>query len=176
MEDYNVNKNFLDKLPNIALIPNHGKMGMLPAYPVCAKREIFCGPYLENKESKERKYIKTNGRFFDINDVILQLDKEDGKFDLVFAPLEVTTACFPKNLSKLECPKIGFIFDTHHLNYSISSIIEYLNREKFTHLLMYAQPAHLHFFYETGITHSAVFPPILQEFNKVWRYYWCWKQ
>ena len=159
------NRNYLEKLPNITLIPNHGKMGSLPSHPLCGKREIFCGPNLQDKDSAERKYIRTSGYFFDIDDVFSQLNEFDKKIDLVFAPLEVKTTCFPKNLSKLHCPKIAFVFDTHHLLYPISTIINYIKHERFTHVFIYAQPAHLHFFYEAGFIHSAFYPRNIQKFE-----------
>ncbi len=159
------NRNYLEKLPNITLIPNHGKMGSLPSYPLCGKREIFCGPNLQDKDSAERKHIRTSGYFFDIDEVLSQLNEFDKRIDLVFAPLEVRTTCFPKNLSKLHCPKIAFVFDTHHLLYPISTIINYIKHERFTHVFIYAQPAHLHFFYEAGFIHSAFYPRNIQKFE-----------
>ena len=90
------NSNYLEKLPNITLIPNHGKMGSLPFHPLSGKREIFCDPNLQNKESIQRKYIRTSGHFFDIDKVLLQLDENDQKIDLVFAPLEVNVLVYQK--------------------------------------------------------------------------------
>ncbi|GAH62256.1 unnamed protein product, partial [marine sediment metagenome] len=75
--------------------------------------------------------------------------------------------CFPKNLSKLKCPKIAIVADTHHILHSISSIILYMKRENFKHMLTASQPAHLHFFYEAGIRHSAFEPPIALKFEIV---------
>lgn len=156
---------YFENLPEIGLVPNHGRMSDLPSYPLCAKREIFCGPNLENVESKERKYIPTKGRFFNINTILAQLNEKDQKIDVILAPLEASSTCFPSNLSKISCTKIGFIFDTHHLMNPLSTIINYVKREKFTDLFIYAQPAHLHFFYEAGITHTTAFRPHTQDFD-----------
>jgi hypothetical protein len=51
--------------------------------------------------------------------------------------------------------------------YPISSIIHYLKYEKFEYLFIVAQPAHLHFFYEAGITNSAFYPRISLNFEEV---------
>ncbi|MFW9973514.1 MAG: hypothetical protein ACFFDF_25250 [Candidatus Odinarchaeota archaeon] len=159
--DHSDKKAYFEKLPDIALIPYHIEIKSeksAPMYPLCGKREIFCGPNLHNIESKERKFIRTNGRFFDIDEVLSQLNENDKKIDIVFSILEANRTCFPKNLSKLKCPKIAMISDTHHLMYPISSIIRYLKSENFEYMFIYGQPAHLHFFYEAGITHAAIFP------------------
>ena len=163
MTNNTTEKESYENLPDVVLFPNHGKMGALPPHPYCGKREIFCGPYFQNAETKGRKFIHTKGRFFDIDDVLSQLDEKDKKIDLIFSSLESNVACFPKNLDKMDCPKLAFVFDTHHLMYPISRIIEYIKREKFTHLILYAQPAHLHYFYEAGFKTSVGFQPIVQK-------------
>lgn len=159
----------LEKLPDIVLISWHYTNENVPPYPFCGKREIFCGPKLRNDDFKERKFIQTNGRFFDIDEVFSKLNESDRKIDLVYVVLEVNSTCFPKNLSKLKCPKIASVGDTFHLKYPLSSIIQYLKREEFEHVFVIAQPAHMHFFYEAGITHSAFFPripPIFEQIDK----------
>lgn len=160
-------RNQFDKLPNVAIIPNHGILDQLPSYPLCAKREIFCGPNLENIDTAHRKYIRTKSYNFKIEEVLSVLDGEDCNVDLIFAPLEAGSTCFVKNLFKLKCPKVAFVFDTHHLLYPISTIINYLKREKFTHMFIYAQPAHLHFFYEAGIKNTAFYPHIIPKFETI---------
>jgi len=159
--------NQFDKLPNVAIIPNHGRLDQLPNYPLCAKREIFCGPNLESMDTTHRKYIHTKSYNFKIEEILALLDGEDCNVDLIFAPLEVGSTCFPRNLFKLKFPKVAFIFDTHHLLYPISTIINYLKREKFTHMFIYAQPAHLHFFYEAGIKNAAFYPHIIPKFTNI---------
>ena len=47
--DRNLKKGY-EKLPDVVLFPNHGRMETLPPHPYCGKREIFCGPYFQNKE------------------------------------------------------------------------------------------------------------------------------
>lgn len=42
-------KNFLR---NIVLIPVHKNIDAIPNYPLFGKREIFCGPKLQNKNWK----------------------------------------------------------------------------------------------------------------------------
>ena len=155
-----LHRNHLEKLPNIVLIPWHREITSKsePTYPLCGKREIFCGHKLQNKESAERKYIRTSGPFFDIGEVLTKLSEDDQKIDLIFSMLEVNNTCFPKNLSIIKCPKLAFLGDTHHSKYSISSLIKYVKREGFTHIFTNAQPAHLHFFYEAGFTNSAFYP------------------
>ena len=145
----------------------HNDSGIIPPYPVCGKREILCGPYLQNKDTKERKFIRTSGRIFDIDEVLSQLNENDRNIDLFISVLQISTTCFPKNLSKLNCPKIAIVADTHHLLYSISSIIHYMKCENFEHMLKASQPAHLHFFYEAGFKHSAFYPPVGEKFEKV---------
>ncbi|MFW9821463.1 MAG: glycosyltransferase [Candidatus Thorarchaeota archaeon] len=157
----------LKELPNIVLLPNHGKIDRLPPYPFVGKREIFCGPNLPNRDTRERKFINTKGRYFDIEDVISQLDDRDKDIELIYSALEAHVSCFPSNLSKINCPKIAFVFDTHHLLYPISTIIDYLKREKFTHMFIYAQPAHLHFFYEAGFKFSAYYPRTMMNFDTI---------
>jgi len=152
-------KNYFEKLPNIALIAWHLDNEITHPYPFCGKREIFCGPKLQNKDTITRKYIRTSGTHFDIDEVLSQLNENDQKIDLICTILEAgNTICFPKNLSKIKCPKFANVCDTHHLMYPISTIINYMKRENFEHMLLSAQPAHLHFFYEAGIRHSAFLP------------------
>lgn len=38
---------------------------------------------MTKKETKERKYIRINGCFFDIEDVLSQLNENDQKIDLI---------------------------------------------------------------------------------------------
>ncbi len=169
LRDQTNNKDFHKKLPDIVLIPIHADLKKIEErrpFPFFGgKREIFCGPKLQNIDTPERKYIRTSGRFFDIDEVISQLNEFDRKIDLVVSVLESSSTCFPKNLSKLKCPKIALIGDTHHSLYSISSIIRYVKREKFYHLFVSAQPSHLHFFYEVGFRDSALFPPLVEKFE-----------
>ena len=160
-------KNYFEKLPDIVLIPWHYKIERVPSYPYCGKREIFCGPKLQNKDSIERKFIRTNGRFFEIDEVLSQLDENDQKIDLIFSHLEAPSTCFPKNLSKIKCPKIALVGDTHHLLYSISSIIHYIKHENYEHMLTASQSAHLHYFYEAGMKHAAFLPRVAEKFESI---------
>ena len=149
-------KNYFEKLPDIVLIPWHYKIERVPSYPYCGKREIFCGPKLKNKDSIERKFIRTNGRFFEIDEVLSQLNESDQNIDLIFSHLEAPSTCFPKNLSKIKCQKLALVGDTHHLLYSISSIIRYLEHENYEHMLTASQSAHLHYFYEAGYSNPKI--------------------
>ncbi len=167
IKDHINNKNYLEKLPNIALIPWHLDNEITHPYPLCGKREIFCGPKLQNKDTLRRKYIRTNGRFFDIDDVISQLNENDQKIDLFFSILEATSTCYPKNVFKINCPKLAYIGDTFHIMNPISTIINYLKKERIEHILVGGQPAHLHFFYEAGIKHAAFAPRIKAKFETV---------
>jgi hypothetical protein len=167
LNEHKFERNYLEKLPNIVLIPWHYNNQRTPSYPLYGKREIFCGPKLQNKDIGKRKFIRTSGFFFDIEEVLSQLNKDDEKIDLIVTNLEVNTTCFPKNLSKIKSHKIALVADTHHLKHSISSIIHYLKREKFKHILKFAQPAHLHFFYEAGIKNSAFWPCFKVKFDTV---------
>ena len=81
------------KLKNTVLIPVHNDSGIIPPYPLCGKREILCGPHLENKETRERKFIRTSGFFFDIEEVISQLNEEDQNLDLILLVLQSTSLC-----------------------------------------------------------------------------------
>ena len=146
LNDHTNNKNDFEKLINIVLIPVHNDLEIVPSYPLCGKREIFCGPKLHNIDTIERKFIRTNGRFFDIDEVLSQLNENDRKIDLLVSVLQAATTCFPKKLSRLKCPKIAIVADTHHLLYPISSVIHYMKRENFDCMLKASQPAHLHFF------------------------------
>jgi hypothetical protein len=148
----------LMNIPDRVLIPWHYDNKSIRPYPYCGKREIIFGPKIYDEDTGKRKFIHTNSRFFDITQIISALDEDDRNIDLYFATLEVTSTCFPKNLHLLKCPKIALIADTHHLMYPISKLVKYMKRETFDHLLMIAQPAHLHFFYEAGITHCAMLP------------------
>ncbi len=167
LKDQTDYKDNFEKLPNIVLIPYHADIERIAPYPWCGKREIFCGPKLPNKDTIKRKYIRTNGRFFDMDEVISQLKEKDQKIDLVFSVLESSTTCFPKNISKLKCPKCAVVADTHHLMYPISTIINYIKSENFEHILTASQRAHLHFFYEAGIRHSAFLPHNKAKFETV---------
>ncbi len=164
IRDLTDNKNYFEKLPNIVLISWHYDNESIGPYPYCGRREIICGPNLQNRDSKERKFIRTSGRFFDIDEVLSQLNENDQKIDLIVSILESSNKIsFPKNLSKIKCPKLALVTDTHHSMYPISSVIRYIKREKFEHMLIFAQPAHLHFFYEASIKHCAYIPrPVLK--------------
>lgn len=164
LRDTTDNKKYFEKLPNVVLIPWHYDNKNVRPYPYIGKREIFCGPKLQNEDSKERKFIRTSGRFFNIDEVLSRLNENDRKIDLIVSILESgKNICFPKNLGKIKCPKIALVADTHHSLYSISSIIRYIKREVFDHMLIFGQPAHLHFFYEAGIRHCAYIPrPVLK--------------
>ena len=167
LEDHTNHEDYFEKLLNIVLNPSHANLNRVAPYPWCGKREIFCGPKLQNEDTRERKFIRTSGRFFDIDEVLSQLNENDKKIDLVFSVLQAGTSSFPKNLSKIKCPKFAILGDTFHLMYPISSLINYVKRENFEHLLTATQPAHLHFFYEAGIKHSAFYPRTKVNFEKV---------
>ena len=166
-EDHTNHKEYFEKLVNIVLNPSHAIIEKIAPYPWCGKREIFCGPKLQNKDTRERKFIRTNGRFFDINEVLSQLNEKDRNIGLVFSVLQAGTSSFPKNLFKIKCPKFAIVADTFHLMYPISTIINYMKRENFEHMLTASQPAHLHFFYEAGIRHSAFLPRVEEKFKTV---------
>ena len=167
LEDQTNHKDYFEKLVNIVLNPSHATMERIAPYPWCGKREIFCGPNLQNKDTRERKFIQTNDRFFDIDAVLSQLNENDQKIDLVFSVLQAGTSSFPKNLSKIKCPKFAIVADTHHIMYPISSLIKYMKRENFEHILTASQPAHLHFFYEAGFRHSGFWPADALKFEVV---------
>ncbi len=167
LEDHTNHNEYFEKLLNIVLNPSHINIERVPPYPWCGKREIFCGPKLQNKDTRERRFIRTDGRFFDINEVLSQLNEKDRKIDLVFSVLQASTSSFPKNLSKINCPKFAIVGDTFHLMYPISSLIKYMKRENFEYMIIATQPAHLHFFYEAGIRNSALFPRVKASFEKV---------
>ena len=152
-------------IPNTTLVITNIKMGKL--HPKYSNREIYCGNNLENKDTIERKYIKTSGTHFDIDEIISQLNNYDKKINLIILNLQAHTTCFPKNLYKVNCPKIAIINDTFHQMYPLSIIINYLKQEKIEHILTATQPAHLHFFYEAGITHSALYPRTILNFENV---------
>ena len=152
-------------LPITTLTITHSKMDRL--YPQFSKREILCGYNLQNKETKGRKFIRTSSRFFDIEEVISQLNENDKKIDLMVLSIQVPITCFPKNLYKVDCPKIAIVNETDHQMYPISSIIKYLKGENIEHILASAQAAHLHFFYEAGIKHSALYPRPALEFKPI---------
>ena len=155
------------KLRNTVLIPVHNNSGKILSYPVCGKREILCGPYVESAETRERKYIHTSGLFFDIDEVLSQLNKEDQNIDLILLVLQSTTTCFPKNLYKLKCPKVAYIGDTFHLMKPISKIINYIKHENIDYILVGGQAAHLHFFIEAGVKHAALAPRSKASFESV---------
>jgi len=167
LKDHTNNSDYFEKLLNIVLIPVHTDLEKFPSYPYCGKREILCGPEVQNKDTLERKYIRTSGFIFDIDEVLSQLDEKDRNIDLIVSVLQAHTTCFPKSLSKLNYPKIAIVADTHHILHSISSIILYMKCENFEHMLTASQPAHLHFFHEAGIEHSAFYPPIALKFEIV---------
>ena len=167
LNDHTNDKDYFEKLINVVLVPVHNYLEKVPSYPLGGKREIICGPKLQNIDTIERKFIRTSGRFFDIDEILLQLNENDRNIDLVFSVLQTTTSCFPKNLSKLKCPKFAIVADTHHLMYPISKLINYMKCEKFEHMLIASQPAHLHFFYEAGFRHSGFWPPNALKFEIV---------
>jgi len=168
IKDHKNNKNYLEKLPNIALIPWHLDNEITHPYPFCGKREIFCGPKLQNKDTITRKYIRTSGTHFDIDEVLSQLNENDQKIDLICAILEAgKIICFPKNLSKIKCPKVAYIGDTFHLMKPISTIINYVKHEKIEYILVGGQAAHLHFFIEAGVKHAALAPRSKASFESI---------
>ena len=57
-------------LPNVALFPKHGKLGFFPRDPLYAKSEIFCDPYLEDKNTSHRRYILTECHNFNNEDFL----------------------------------------------------------------------------------------------------------
>ena len=167
LKEHTNNKDYFEKLPNIIIHPTYSDSKNPYPYPLCGKREIFCGPKLQNIETRERRYIRTRGYLFDIDEVISQLDENDQNIDLFLIVLQASTVCFPKNLTKLKCPKCALVGDTHHLMYPISTIINYLKCENIEHILTMSQPAHLHFFYEAGFKHSALLPRIAAKFETI---------
>ncbi|HAR62487.1 MAG: hypothetical protein DKM50_02730 [Candidatus Margulisiibacteriota bacterium] len=126
-------------------------------YPRYGKKQIFCGPYLRDGFVGDFQYISTSTLHFDIDEVISKIE-DINKIDMFIADLEVGIVPFVKGLDKLACPKIGKIGDTFHGMYPLSSLIEYLQVERYDHLLSVAQPAHLHFFFEIGYKHCAALP------------------
>ena len=155
------------KLKNTVLIPVHNDSGIIPPYPLCGKREILCGPHLENKETRERKFIRTSGFFFDIEEVISQLNEEDQNLDLILLVLQSTSTCFPKNLYKVKCPKLAYVGDTFHLMKPLSNVVNYVKHENIDFVLIGGQAAHLHFFIEAGVKHAALAPRIKASFESV---------
>lgn len=167
MSSHNDGKEY-ENIAKIALLPCYHIAGRdLPHYPYIGKREILCGPYFQNKETPIRKFIRTSELNFDINEVLSQLNDADKEISLIVVILQASPVSFPKNLSKLKCPKLAIVCDTHHILYPISTLLEYMKREKFEHILAASQPAHLHFFYEIGIKHLAMDPYLKVHFRDV---------
>ena len=97
LKDHTNNKDYFEKFLNMVLIPVHGDLERFPSYPFFGKREILCDPKLQNIDTIERKLIRTSGRFFDIDEVLLQLNENDRNIELVILVLETPSTCFPKN-------------------------------------------------------------------------------
>ena len=151
-------------IPNITLVITNAKINHQISY---GKREIYYVHETSNKDSIKRKYVYTNKDCFDIKELFPQLNKNDRKIDLIILIFKTNTIHFAKNLSEIKCPKIAIIGDTFHTIHPLSLLINYLKRENIEHILTSTQSAHLHFFYEAGIKHSALTPRPALEFKSV---------
>lgn len=127
-------------------------------YPRYGKNEIFCGPHLPDAQVGMRRYVRTGGPEFHMEEVLRKLGAEARTIDLFVAYLEGRKTLFPRGLSALCCPKVAKLGDTFHGLNPLSSLLAYLETEKYDCILAGAQPAHLHFFCELDVPQAAVFP------------------
>ena len=103
---------------------------------------IFIGPFIRTivKESGQKKVImlQTNSFAFKLDkalwDFLHSINITRSDINLYWHVMEASATCRVYGLNQLKCEKVAVIGDTHHMRNPISSIIEYLGQEDFTHV------------------------------------------
>ncbi|WP_082349210.1 TIGR03032 family protein [Planktothricoides sp. SR001] len=113
--------------------------------------EVFCSPDCQTTIEGDRILtIKTPVGEFDAAKIVSQLPSAQ-KPDLIMVKADSTRRVMPKNLQAIDCPKVLFCADTHHLEKPIQSLLDYAATENFDFYLFSFDRHHGHYFQESGL-------------------------
>lgn len=125
-----------------------------------SQNEIFCSPDCETIIEGDRfRTMKTPVGQFDATEIIQQIPTSQ-KPDLVIVKADATQRVLPQNLQAIDCPKILFCADTHHLNNPITRLLDYAAAESFDFYLFSRDRHHAHYFQEAGFANLFWMPVV----------------
>jgi len=115
-----------------------------------SSNEVFCGPDTETViENGVVKTIKTEAGLYDIQDIVQKLP-EAQKPELFVVKTDATCRNLPVNTKSLNIPRVLVLGDSHHLQMSIRTLIDYALQEEFDFITSDHDRHHLHYFVEAG--------------------------
>src|SRR4051812_47635843 len=122
---------------------------------ILSEREMFCAPQVE--EEQERLRRSPSGEF-DLAEFVGTLPEPWKNPPLLVVRVDAGMSSIPRNIAKLDCPKLLIVGDTHHQGAAITRVINYARAEKFDLIVGEFNRQHLHFFLEAGLSRVAWLP------------------
>jgi len=145
-------KNRLNRQTRI-LFATHTRPDYMPP-PAYSDNMVICSPFYPDSQDKQgniRSICLPEKQHYDLAALINSLPPAQQP-DLVIIRLDSTFQHIPGNVHAISQPTIGMIGDTHHMRRPLQTMLDYLLRERFDHLLIDHTPQHTHWFSEAGLS------------------------
>lgn len=128
--------------------------------PLLSNDEIFCGPDVEDVVVDGRvRCLRTPLGAFDLSSVLARLPPEQSP-DYVLVKADATRRLLPRGLSRLKCPRILLVGDTHHLHQPLQTLLRYAADEPFDFILLDHTRHHAGWFHEAGFRNVSWLPAL----------------
>lgn len=128
--------------------------------------EVFVSPNCEDsRDGRGLRTLRSPPGRYDIGQILARLPAEQHP-ELVVVKIDATLGNVPCNLSRLSCPKVLVLGDTHHLEEPIRRLLDYAVAERFDLIVSDHDRHHLHFFCEAGFPKVGWIPCLS------WRPFW----
>ncbi|MBF0304627.1 MAG: glycosyltransferase [Alphaproteobacteria bacterium] len=128
--------------------------------------EVFVSPNCEDsRDGRGLRTLRSPPGRYDIGQILARLPAEQHP-ELVVVKIDATLGNVPCGLSRLSCPKVLVLGDTHHLDEPIRRLLDYAVAERFDLIVSDHDRHHLHFFREAGFPKVGWIPCLS------WRPFW----
>lgn len=118
--------------------------------PLFSANEVFCGPDCADIVENGRVVsLHTPAGEYDLPAVAARLPA-DQRPDLVVVKADATRGNFPRQLDRLNCPKVLLVGDTHHFPAPLRYMLRYAGMETFEAIILDHTRQHAHFFQDAG--------------------------
>lgn len=122
--------------------------------------QVVCGPFVKDSWRDGRPSgIRTPAGAYDIGDVLDRLPA-DWRPDLFLTKTDAGRLNMPRNLGRLDCPKVLISGDTQHMDDPIRGMVDYALSEPFDIVLVEFIRRHAHYYREAGLKRVFFLPCI----------------
>lgn len=128
--------------------------------PLFSANEVFCGPDAETRISAGHvSALKAPLGTYDVGEILNRLPGEQQP-EILIVKADSTRRNFPRNLSRVACPKVLIVGVTHFLHHPIRTLIEYAKAEPFDFVIMEVTRHHARWFAEAGVQNLHWLPAV----------------